>query len=715
MCPGPFPVFRYLKSNRKMTYYHNGRVKKGLKKLFLLLFSFFCLISCEQNGILISLTGEWEYRKGFHSSWLKGDTLSHWEKIKVPFYLQSIPELKYFEGRITLRKQLPAEIIDSLQKGEHIVFRSGGIPTAADFYMGTELLGSLQSTGPCKADTSPEFSTSLRIPGSPGSYTLSIVLHITGMNRRPCLIGQNIEAGSSDSIYSRIYGRSIITLLFICFSLLLGIYYILIGIRITAKKYYLYFGVYCLFSSVYYFLYYPAEQFIFLSDSFLQYRLIHCIMFLTGPIFLFFIHNLYKRRFPLVLKIWTGISISLTLITPAARYFIINIFYQYWTISWIVLLIYILALIMQEMTRNNIEAILMVTGIVILIFSLIYDLLINLGFFTNPPIGLITSFITISIFSLAIINRFVRIYKKVESLNVELEKRIKERTEKLETAQTKLIDTAHKAGMAEVATTILHNMKNILNSMSISCEEIIDTIKDSKLPGLLKANVLLKEHKDNIATYLSSDKKGLLMLEYYLTVSEFLVDEQEKVNLETKQVEKNIQMIKRIIDTQQEYAKRELVDNELNLEETIEEALRIQSKEFSLNHVKIRKHYLKIHYIKGQKSSVIQIFLNLFKNACTALQQNEQDNRVLTIETGKEKEKMVYVRICDNGIGIPGEDLDKVFHFGFTRQEDGHGFGLHACADIINSMGGTITVASGGPGHGAEFTLFFQHLNQKRR
>ena len=108
--------------------------------------------------------------------------------------------------------------------------------------------------------------------------------------------------------------------------------------------------------------------------------------------------------------------------------------------------------------------------------------------------------------------------KLTDDFSKHMEKRIKERTEKLEETQTKLIDTAHKAGMAEVATTILHNMKNILNSMSISCEEIIETLKKSKLTGLLKANTLLKEHKDDILVFLSGDPKGRLIIEYYLNV-----------------------------------------------------------------------------------------------------------------------------------------------------------------------------------------------------
>lgn len=681
-------------------------MNRNLKFLFILAF-FILLISCGDEGLFVSLEGGWEYRKGFDESWLKEYIPGQWEKIDLPCYLKSIPGIKQFRGMITLRRELPPGLIVLLQKGENIVFRSGKMSRAADFYFNTRLLGALDSTEPSEVDTGSEFIQYLPEQAYDGTYAIHIVLHKAEITPFPCIIGQNIAVGDQDRIYSGVYSNIIISLLFISFYLIIGIYFINIGIRIPKKFYYLYFGAYCLFLSIYNFIYYNAHQLMIITSHLLRYRLTHITMFLTGPIFLLFFYSLYKKKLPLILRIWIGISMSFALAALFVNPSLITILCRIWYLTWITMLIFIITLLIKTITRNNVEAILMITGILILICGGINDFLVNERYLTIPPIELYTSFFAISIFTAAITNRFIRTHKTVTQLNIELEKRVEERTKKLEETHIKLIDTAHKAGMAEVATSILHNMKNILNSMSISCEETIETLEGSKLAGLVKANDLLREHKDEIEKFLSVDPKGKLLIAYYLSLEEMLNDEQNKIIMETEQLQKNIKMIKKIIDTQQEYAKRELVNNELNLEETIDEALRIHNNEFIQAGITVQKQYLRIPNIRGQKSSVILILLNIFKNACTAMEQNDPWNRILTIKTGKKKGEKAYIMITDNGIGITKDDLKKVFQFGFTNQADGHGFGLHACADIINKMGGTITAESRGPGKGATFTLLF--------
>jgi signal transduction histidine kinase len=65
----------------------------------------------------------------------------------------------------------------------------------------------------------------------------------------------------------------------------------------------------------------------------------------------------------------------------------------------------------------------------------------------------------------------------------------------------------------------------------------------------------------------------------------------------------------------------------------------------------------------------------------------------------------VKVVISDNGIGIPPENMTKIFNHGFTTKKDGHGFGLHSGANAAKEMGGSLTARSDGHGQGAEFTL----------
>lgn len=59
--------------------------------------------------------------------------------------------------------------------------------------------------------------------------------------------------------------------------------------------------------------------------------------------------------------------------------------------------------------------------------------------------------------------------------------------------------------------------------------------------------------------------------------------------------------------------------------------------------------------------------------------------------------------ITDNGVGIPPENLKRIFNHGFTTRKEGHGFGLHSSANAAKTMGGSIHVHSDGPGQGAVF------------
>ena len=66
--------------------------------------------------------------------------------------------------------------------------------------------------------------------------------------------------------------------------------------------------------------------------------------------------------------------------------------------------------------------------------------------------------------------------------------------------------------------------------------------------------------------------------------------------------------------------------------------------------------------------------------------------------------KISYI---DNGIGIPADNLTRIFGHGFTTRKEGHGFGLHSGALAAKELGGALTVESDGPGKGATFTLEF--------
>ncbi|HEX5747505.1 MAG TPA: ATP-binding protein [Archangium sp.] len=79
--------------------------------------------------------------------------------------------------------------------------------------------------------------------------------------------------------------------------------------------------------------------------------------------------------------------------------------------------------------------------------------------------------------------------------------------------------------------------------------------------------------------------------------------------------------------------------------------------------------------------------------------------RLLTVKLERTTSGLVRIQVHDNGMGIAPEMLTRIFQYGFTTREEGHGFGLHSSALAAQELGGSLTVHSEGPGHGATFTL----------
>ncbi|HEC18159.1 MAG TPA: PAS domain S-box protein [Gammaproteobacteria bacterium] len=283
----------------------------------------------------------------------------------------------------------------------------------------------------------------------------------------------------------------------------------------------------------------------------------------------------------------------------------------------------------------------------------------------------------------------------------------KETEASLAEAQNQLVDAAHKSGMADMATGVLHNIGNILNSVNLSGEEIQRTAKNSKIAGLLKANDLLLQHQDNMGEFLTQDARGKKLPDYYIKMGKVLNDEIDTIKQESQELIKKTTMMKEVINTQQAYAKTGFHSEQLNLPELIEDALKIQQASLKKWGVRLTKEYADTPPCTGQKSKLLQVITNLIKNAKEAMNDNDQFNRPkeLVIETGTLNNHAAYLKVKDNGCGISPDQLNKIFNHGFTTKESGHGFGLHSSANAMTEMHGSLKVDSDGVQKGACFTV----------
>ncbi|MEL4169370.1 DAHL domain-containing protein [Pseudomonas sp. ZS001] len=308
--------------------------------------------------------------------------------------------------------------------------------------------------------------------------------------------------------------------------------------------------------------------------------------------------------------------------------------------------------------------------------------------------------------------RLVRSYSVINQINHELqqsnerlEERVEERTRELREAERELVDAARMAGMAEIATNVLHNVGNVLNSVNISADLVTRKLKNSRTARLGKAVRMMNEHADDLGRFITLDEKGKLLPRYFNELVESISAEQAQLIEELAQLTKSVDHIKEIVTTQQAYAGAARLVEPLRISDLFEDALRMNAGALSRHHVTVIKDYQDTPTIMGDKHRLLLILINLISNAKFAMSHVCEHPREMTLGIRILDQTRLCLSVQDRGEGIAPENLARIFNHGFTTRKEGHGFGLHSCALAAVEMNGHLHVHSDGPGQGALFTL----------
>lgn len=309
---------------------------------------------------------------------------------------------------------------------------------------------------------------------------------------------------------------------------------------------------------------------------------------------------------------------------------------------------------------------------------------------------------------------------RLEALNEGIEQRVRERTQelereiherietqsKLEETHKQLLQVSRQAGMAEVATGVLHNVGNVLNSVSVSATVVCDRLRQSEVDDLHSAATMLENKNGEIGEFLTQDPKGKLLPEYLAKASKLLASERDELVSEMAGVVRHIEHIKEIVAMQQTYAKVFGVLEPVAPAALVQDALRMNAAAFDRHHVQVIQEIdQSVPPALVDRHKVLQILVNLLRNAKYAMDEQAPPEKRLEIRVSLTSGGKVAIVVRDNGIGIASENLTRIFAHGFTTKKDGHGFGLHSGALAAKQMNGSLAVSSEGLGRGAAFTL----------
>ncbi len=280
-------------------------------------------------------------------------------------------------------------------------------------------------------------------------------------------------------------------------------------------------------------------------------------------------------------------------------------------------------------------------------------------------------------------------------------------TEKLSQSRAAVVNAARAAGMSEIATGVLHNVGNVLNSVNVAAALVADKTRNSGVADLRLAMQTVRDSQGDLSTFIANDPRGKYLYPLLTSLTEQLSAEQDVIAEEVKTLTDGIQHIKELIQSQQSYAGRSGVLESVAIPELVEKALAITEQTESAP-VDIVRELGESTPCLVDRHRLLEILVNVIQNARQAVAASDRkDPRIVvrvqrTDEGGDER---LRIEVEDNGVGIPPENLERIFTHGFTTRKTGHGFGLHASANAATEMGGALSAKSSGPGLGATFTL----------
>lgn len=275
--------------------------------------------------------------------------------------------------------------------------------------------------------------------------------------------------------------------------------------------------------------------------------------------------------------------------------------------------------------------------------------------------------------------------------------------QELKKVQSELVEASRRAGMSEVITGVLHNVGNVLNSINVSAAVAMENISSSHFELLGRTIKLIESQGENVGTFLGEDPRGRKIPSLLSRLGEQIHGAQESAKSSLRRLMEQVGIIRATVEAQQSMAKPREVLEESSPSDLVERAVSMFRIDFDLRGVKLTVDAERSTRLLIDKQSTLQILVNLIRNGIEAMADNE-GVRQLEIKAYTRGDK-VHFEVADNGCGIPQEHLVKIFQYGFTTKETGHGFGLHTSAISAQAMGGTLQATSDGPGTGARFCL----------
>ena len=266
-----------------------------------------------------------------------------------------------------------------------------------------------------------------------------------------------------------------------------------------------------------------------------------------------------------------------------------------------------------------------------------------------------------------------------------------ETLKELEKTQEKLAFTAHKAGMAEISSGILHTLGTALNSVNIHNQSVMDIIQNSKLNTLMKVNERFGHDFDDFKENIKKENKENDLLELYHTIGPKLEEEKNQLISEIREANEKIHVMISTLKAQQKYAEYDKLLEKVCIKDIILDSLTMTIQEADDIELSIiGNNSIEIY---TEKNKLLNILANIILNARESVIEAKNNSPKIVIAF-RIKDNFLIISVTDNGEGIPDSKLTDIFKFGYSTRDNHDGFGLHNSSNQATEIGGELKVYS---------------------
>ncbi|MDH4071846.1 MAG: ATP-binding protein [Gammaproteobacteria bacterium] len=273
-------------------------------------------------------------------------------------------------------------------------------------------------------------------------------------------------------------------------------------------------------------------------------------------------------------------------------------------------------------------------------------------------------------------------------------------TGELHEARKLLLDQSFKAGKADLAAEVLHNIRNAMTPMINSLDRLARNFDVSK-------KLKVRQALDELASGEAEPERAGKLLSYVGSAFSHIEASNQDAADNLGVASTQARQVEAILADQERHAKVPPLLEKLNLDEVLDEAVLViprgeeEAVELSVGD---DLHHLSV---RANRISLLQVMGNIILNAYESIRRSDTPHGRIGVHVTREMvddRPMIRLIVRDNGGGFDVETGQKIFQRGFSsKQGNMSGLGLHWCANAVAGMGGRIRAESHGPGRGAEF------------